>query len=301
MNFLTLQQHSWLGRKPNEQIKESMDKAHFVRYCKTGDRNVTTIEIENIVVEFRPGRLFGEIALLEKDKDKRMLSAMTKTDSALLKINQEAFNLLIKPKLIHEREIKGRFVYNSIPKMNNSFAFQTVLRNVHVIFKDLGFEKGKEILAGREIVGENQKSDCIFLIQSGTCAIYKKVKVREKKNGSTQETERNIKVIELGPGECFGEDMLCFGLPNTYSVVAVTTKVTLHYISYHDFKRFFKRILPQLQKYFFNRKKLMEQLLEKYYNSKKVIRKTFHSIVEKGKINVYLSGEMKQKMTYANP
>ena len=91
--------------------------------------------MENVIVEFHKGRLFGEIALTNPDKATRMLSAMTKNDCILLVFNQEAFDIIIKEKLKKEREELGRFVCSSMPKLTETIGFQGVSANVHVVFE----------------------------------------------------------------------------------------------------------------------------------------------------------------------
>jgi CRP-like cAMP-binding protein len=55
--------------------------------------------------------------MLDPENTPRALSAITKTDCILLKLNNEAFELLVKEKLKKDREDLGRFVYNSFPKI----------------------------------------------------------------------------------------------------------------------------------------------------------------------------------------
>ena len=50
--------------------------------------------------------------------------------------------------------------------------------------------------------------------------------------------------MDLGVGEVFGEDMLCFAIPNTYSVKVETTHVALLSIERGDFTKKYKRMLP---------------------------------------------------------
>ena len=45
------------------------------------------VEVENVIVEFPKGRLFGEIALTNPEKATRMLSDMTKNECILLVFN----------------------------------------------------------------------------------------------------------------------------------------------------------------------------------------------------------------------
>lgn len=92
---------------------------------------------------FPKGRLFGEIALLDPSKATRMLSGMTKVDCILLIFNQDAFDSLIKEKLKREKEVMGKFVHDTIPRLKDFLSFQAVCSNVHVLFKPQNFVKGQ--------------------------------------------------------------------------------------------------------------------------------------------------------------
>lgn len=78
-------------------------------------------ETENIIAEFSAGKLFGEIALTDEKNSCRVLSAMTKTDCILLWLNKEAFDLMVKDKIIKEQSEIGKFVYKNIPTLSSYF------------------------------------------------------------------------------------------------------------------------------------------------------------------------------------
>jgi CRP-like cAMP-binding protein len=48
------------------------------------------------MAEFKTGKLFGELAMMNPDKATRALSAMTKTDCILMELNREVFNIMVK-------------------------------------------------------------------------------------------------------------------------------------------------------------------------------------------------------------
>lgn len=58
-----------------------------MRFVNTGNEGVNCVEVENVVVEFPKGKLFGEIALIDPAKATRVLSAMTKNDSIFIILN----------------------------------------------------------------------------------------------------------------------------------------------------------------------------------------------------------------------
>jgi hypothetical protein len=62
---------------------------------------------------------------------------MTKTDCVLLKLNTEAFEIIVKEKLKREREDLGKFVFNNIPTLKDNFTLLNVLSNVHLLFKNM--------------------------------------------------------------------------------------------------------------------------------------------------------------------
>mmetsp|Transcript_27328 Transcript_27328/g.26374 ORF Transcript_27328/g.26374 Transcript_27328/m.26374 type:complete len:105 (+) Transcript_27328:421-735(+) len=94
---------------------------------------------------------------------------MTREDSILLLLNFEAFDLLGKEKIKREREKMGQFVYQYIPCMKENFTLYNVVINVNHIFKQESFIKGQWIIK------EGEEGSRLYLIKSGSCAIYKNV------------------------------------------------------------------------------------------------------------------------------
>ena len=87
---------------------------------------------------------------------------------------------------------------------------------------------------------EGDKSDKIHLIKRGECALYKLI---EKKDEVGQVKMVQHKLMDLGYGELFGEDMLCFNVTNTYSIRVESTSATLLSIDRIEFVKKYKRIV----------------------------------------------------------
>ena len=73
---------------------------------------------------------------MDASKSIRALSAMTKTDCILLRINKEAFDIMIRDKINKDRDEMGKFVYSSVPKLKENFTLYNVIHNVHVLFQE---------------------------------------------------------------------------------------------------------------------------------------------------------------------
>ena len=56
---------------------------------------------------------------------------------------------------------------------------------------------------------------------------------------------RNIqhKIMDLGVGEVFGEDMICYGIANAYSVKVESTQLSLLSIERTEFSKKYKRMV----------------------------------------------------------
>lgn len=92
-----------------------------------GNDNLTSIEMENKIIEYESPELFGENALMDETKKVRKLSAMTKTDSVLMILNLEAFDMMIRENENREREEIGKFVHREFPKLKENFGITSVI------------------------------------------------------------------------------------------------------------------------------------------------------------------------------
>lgn len=107
--------------------------------------------------------------------------------------------------------------------------------------------------------------------------------------------------MDLGFGELFGEDMLCFNVLNTYSIRIESTSAVLLYIDRSEFIKKYKRIVLPMQKYFTRRKKLIDKIINNLEAQQREIKKQFYSKIERGKLSVYLMKELKMQLQHANP
>ena len=98
----------------------------------------------------------------------------------------------------------------------------------------------------------------------------------------------------------FGEDYLCYTLPNTYSVKVESIKFSMLSIDKAEFVKKYRKMIKPLQHYFYKRKILIEKIINDRENHNKIIKKKFFSKVEKGKVNVYLMKDMRGHMSHAN-
>jgi len=65
--------------------------------------------------------------------------------------------------------------------------------------------------------------------------------------------KRQEKLIDIEAGDIFGEDFLCYQRENTYSIVAITPKVTCMWVAHDILKTNYKR-LPYHMTEFFNQR-----------------------------------------------
>ena len=97
-----------------------------------------------------------------------------------------------------------------------------------------------------------------------------------------------MKIMDLGPGEVFGEDYLIYGSTNTYSIQIETTQFSALTIEKLNFNKKYKKMVQPLKEYFNRRRRLIEQIINNNLFYDKTIKKKFYSTVEKGKISAYL-------------
>lgn len=69
---------------------------------------------------------------------------------------------------------------------------------------------------------EGEKSDKLFIIKEGQCALYKTMEIKDMLGVLIKRQE---KIMDLDAGEMFGEDFICFAKENNYSIKAISTKV----------------------------------------------------------------------------
>mmetsp|Transcript_6793 Transcript_6793/g.6027 ORF Transcript_6793/g.6027 Transcript_6793/m.6027 type:complete len:223 (+) Transcript_6793:104-772(+) len=203
--------------------------------------NYVYIEEEVKCGECGEGTLIGEIAMINLDKSGRAKSVMAKTDCFFLVLNQEAFEILVKDKLKKERDLLGMFIYNAIPKMKEQFSFTKVVKNAHLIFLKEHF------IRNQEIIKKGNKCEKLYIIKEGQCAIYVNIEVPDLFGVKKM---KNEKIMDIGEGELFGEDLICFNVENQYTVKAISTQVTCLVITYSQLMKEYRRLISGLIEFF---------------------------------------------------
>lgn len=108
------------------------------------------------------------------------------------------------------------------------------------------------------------------------------------------------KIMDLEVGKLFGEDGICFNVPNTYSVKVESPSLNLLSIKQTEFSKKYKRMLIPLQRYFYRRQLLIQEIIDNFQEQLEEIKAQFYSTVEKGTISVYLMRELKMQLDNAN-
>ena len=108
---------------------------------------------------------------------------------------------------------------------------------------------------GTEIIKEDDKSETLYLIKEGQCIMYKKIEAKDMLGIPKKKPE---KIMNIEAGGIFGEDGICFDNPNNYSIKAMS-KVTCLAITYDNLRREFKRLLPSLTQFFYQRNTFIQE------------------------------------------
>ena len=96
-------------------------------------------------------------------------------------------------------------IFDAIPRLDEYQQFKKVAQNVHRIFIE------REFVRKKAIIKENEKSDTIYIIKSGQCAMFKYIETKDNLGIPRQKHE---KIINLEPGTIFGEDTMILGKGN---------------------------------------------------------------------------------------
>ncbi|CDW91816.1 camp-dependent protein kinase regulatory [Stylonychia lemnae] len=274
-------------KKYQEEQKEKELLAN--RRRKIYKDNFVTVEEEFKVVELGVGIMIGEVAMMDKN-GVRALSGMAKNDSIFLLLNREAFDVLVKEREKKENEVLTQFIFDSVPKIRDLFQFKKVVKTVKINFKH------EKHLRGKEIIKEGQKSDRLYIIKEGMCAMYKTIELKDMLGMPKIKQEKIMNIETCG---IFGEESLIFDSESTYTIKSITP-VTMVYITYNDLKREFKRLLPSLGEFCQKRLNFILERYQKIKNARNYERKHFNSKIEKGSMNVFLQRDFKNQIDFAD-
>jgi len=86
--------------------------------------------------------------------------------------------------------------------------------------------------------------------------------------------------LDLEIGETFGEDGICFGIPNTYSVKVESSSVHIIFTERSDFSRKYKWLISLQANFYKTRRKFIKKIVKKSQTNYRDIKEKFESIVE---------------------
>lgn len=64
--------------------------------------------------------------------------------------------------------------------------------------------------------------------------------------------------MDLEYGEVFGEDPICYSIPNTYSIRVESLTATLVSINKTEFMKKYKKLVKPMQNFFLKRRRLID-------------------------------------------
>lgn len=205
--FIGAMQHETVSA--GKQIIQQGDVGDFFYIVESGTVDFIQedgVASKNAVVgTCEAGGSFGELALLYNSP--RAVSCLATTSATLWKVDQRTFRyLLVMHDHRHHREMKE--LIGKIPIFKD-LNYATISRFV----KSLTPVHWKE---GTRIVQKGEEGSVFYIIQSGN------VKVHDIGLGDSQ-----LKDLELGPGDWFGERALLTGEPRAANVTALNAVTTL--------------------------------------------------------------------------
>ena len=113
---------------------------------------------------------------------------------------------------------------------------------------------------------EGGNSDRLFMVREGQVGFYKRL---PRQNFAEKNCFQELKVLDLGPGDVFGDDNLFFKCPNRFTVKITSLKAEIIAIKSTDFQRRFKNILGHLHKNLKARNSMVEHQLQLARNNNK--------------------------------
>jgi len=158
--------------------------------------------------DLKIGEGFGDHTLADA-KSARPYSILTNTNCEFMVINRKIFAEILK-KYDKKRRIKSDFMEKKIPFLD-SIASHDVWDMLHSLLTDVEYPKGTTIIS------EDTPGNKIFFLREGECELEKTIVFHKSKSSETLRVKKTI--AKLGPGACFGEELLIQDEPtHTYSV-----------------------------------------------------------------------------------
>lgn len=235
------------------------------------------------------GAIVGDNAMREEGQV-RMLSGMAKIDSIFLLLNHDAFDILVKEKQKKDFETLTNFIFDSIPRFREHFQFRKIVKIVGNIFHE------EKYIRNKEIIREGERSEKMYIIMSGLCAMYRKIEVKDILGMPKIKQE---KILNIEAGGIIGEEGLLFDSDNSYTIKAITP-VVLRAITNVNMKTNFRRALPNIAEFFRKRALHIEDRYDHLKKARNYERKHFNSKIEKGSMNVFLQKDFKNQVDFAD-
>lgn len=204
------------------------------------------------------GGLVGEVAMTyfdDKNRNKRIYAAVAQTDMVIVAcLNRTIFDILLTEREKKRREDLGIFLYRQLPGVNHNYTLSKITAHVRLICET------KVIVKGEILLQEGGESDRIYMIQEGEVSFFKRI---PRQTFVDKNSYKEVKLLNLGYGDIFGEDKLLFKCPNRVTAKITSIKAKIVSIKIADFSHFFKRILGDLEKNI----RLRHQLLQRQLNN----------------------------------
>jgi len=122
----------------------------------------------------------------------------------------------------------------------------------------------------------------------------------ELKEGEPLDRKYNLIVKTINEGEIFGEEALCFkNKKNSYSVIVQSADLKVRVIDYFLFAKTYKRVVPDLAKYSYQRQKYIEEREEEWVGSQRKAKRFFFSTFEKGELDCYAESHLRTHLKTA--
>jgi putative peptide zinc metalloprotease protein len=170
----------------------------------------------------RRGDYFGETALVKGIP--RTATVISRGDSVCLMINKQDFDGLVKPRI------------RAVQAISSSRHHLGLLRDLPLFSEFTRYQlaqignqlKTEKYGPGQAIISQGEPGEKFYIINTG-----------EVELSARSDLGSEIKLAELGPGECFGEIALFLDRPRTATVIA-STQVELLSLAKRDFDSLLK-------------------------------------------------------------
>ena len=191
--------------KNGEYVIKQGDKGDEMYLIESGELDCEKIfeqgEAPKYLKTYKPGELFGELALLYNAP--RAATILAKTDCVLWVLDRATFNNIVKESAINNREKYKKFL-ETIPILSQVTSYE-----MYCICDAIKKEKVKK---DEYIIKEGEEGNKFYILDEGSAVALKTMKVGKEPE----------KVKDYSKGDYFGELALLKNEPRAASVLAVT-------------------------------------------------------------------------------